>query len=88
MPLGDKVGWEKSESRYCGVETEFNDDMPQFLSFNLSNGGFDFVVAPLVRLLPLLSFNLNFLRTCYLIIGPFCLTNTITTLRSPLYLFS
>ncbi|WCJ30569.1 Protein arginine N-methyltransferase 5 [Euphorbia peplus] len=49
MPLGEKGGWEKSESRYCGVETEFNDDMPQLLSFNLSNGGFDFVVAPLMN---------------------------------------
>lgn len=48
MPLGDKVGWEKSESRYCGVETEFNEDIPQLLSYNISSGGFDFVVAPLV----------------------------------------
>ncbi|KAG8642367.1 hypothetical protein MANES_12G085100v8 [Manihot esculenta] len=48
MPLGDKVGWEKSESRYCGVETEFNEDIPQLLSYNISSGGFDFVVAPLM----------------------------------------
>ncbi|XP_037494442.1 protein arginine N-methyltransferase 1.5 [Jatropha curcas] len=49
MPLGDKAGWEKSESRYCGVETEFDNDMPQLLSFNLSSGGFDFVLAPLMN---------------------------------------
>lgn len=48
MPLGDR-GSDKSEARFCGVETDFNDDMPQVLSFNLSTGGFDFVVAPLVR---------------------------------------
>uniref|UniRef100_A0A7C9EMJ7 Type I protein arginine methyltransferase n=1 Tax=Opuntia streptacantha TaxID=393608 RepID=A0A7C9EMJ7_OPUST len=46
MPLGEKQG-DKSESRYCGVETEFSNDMPQLLHFNI-NGGFDFVVAPLV----------------------------------------
>lgn len=46
MPLGEKQG-DKSESRYCGVETEFSNDMPQLLDFNI-NGGFDFVVAPLV----------------------------------------
>ncbi|KVH91541.1 Protein arginine N-methyltransferase [Cynara cardunculus var. scolymus] len=45
MPLGDNLG-DKSDSRYCGVETEFNDDMPHVLSCNV-NGGFDFVVAPL-----------------------------------------
>jgi len=48
MPLGEKQG-DKSESRYCGVETEFSNDMPQLLHFNI-NGGFDFVVAPLVRM--------------------------------------
>ncbi|KAJ7966077.1 Protein arginine N-methyltransferase [Quillaja saponaria] len=47
MPLGERAG-DKSESRYCGVETEFNDDMPHVLAFNLSSGGFDFVVAPLM----------------------------------------
>ncbi|XP_004501256.1 protein arginine N-methyltransferase 1.5-like [Cicer arietinum] len=47
MPLGDR-GSDKSEARFCGVETDFNDDMPQVLSFNLSTGGFDFVVAPLM----------------------------------------
>lgn len=48
MPLGERAG-DKSESRYCGVETEFNDDMPHLLSFNI-HGGFDFLVAPLVRI--------------------------------------
>ncbi|XP_008796923.1 protein arginine N-methyltransferase 5 [Phoenix dactylifera] len=46
MPLGQRVG-DKSDSRYCGVETEFDYDMPQVLTFNLS-GGFDFVMAPLI----------------------------------------
>ncbi|EHA8586617.1 putative protein arginine N-methyltransferase [Cocos nucifera] len=46
MPLGQRVG-DKSDSRYCGVETEFNYGMPQVLTFNLS-GGFDFVMAPLI----------------------------------------
>ncbi|PKU63943.1 protein arginine N-methyltransferase 5 isoform X1 [Dendrobium catenatum] len=46
MPLGQRVG-DKSDSRYCGVETDFIDDMPHVLTHNLS-GGFDFVVAPLV----------------------------------------
>lgn len=46
MPLGARAG-DKSESRYCGVETEFSDDMPQLLHLNI-DGGFDFVVAPLV----------------------------------------
>ncbi|XP_022851252.1 protein arginine N-methyltransferase 1.5-like isoform X1 [Olea europaea var. sylvestris] len=46
MPLGERAG-DKSESRYCGVETEFNDDMPHLLSFNI-HGGFDFLVAPLI----------------------------------------
>ncbi|KAH9759952.1 protein arginine N-methyltransferase 1.5 [Citrus sinensis] len=48
MALGERGGWDKSESRYCGVETDFNDDMPHLLSFNLSSGGFDFVVATLM----------------------------------------
>ncbi|XP_059663025.1 protein arginine N-methyltransferase 1.5 isoform X1 [Cornus florida] len=47
MPLGERSG-DKSDSRYCGVETEFNDDMPQLLFVNI-NGGFDFVVAPLMN---------------------------------------
>jgi hypothetical protein len=56
MPLGEKAGFEKSQSRYCGVETEFNDDFPQLLNFNLSTGSFDFVVAPLVRPFPFFLF--------------------------------
>ncbi|XP_019417703.1 PREDICTED: protein arginine N-methyltransferase 1.5-like isoform X2 [Lupinus angustifolius] len=47
MPLGERGG-DKTESRYCGVETEFNDDMPHVLAFNLSSAGFDFVIAPLM----------------------------------------
>ncbi|TKY74651.1 arginine N-methyltransferase 1.5 [Spatholobus suberectus] len=47
MPLGERAG-DKSESRYCGVETEFNDDMPHVLHFNLYSGSFDFVLAPLM----------------------------------------
>ncbi|XP_010927141.1 protein arginine N-methyltransferase 5 [Elaeis guineensis] len=46
MPLGQRLG-DKSDSRYCGVETEFDYDMPQVLTLNLS-GGFDFVMAPLI----------------------------------------
>lgn len=48
MPLGERAG-DKSESRYCGVETDFNDDMPNVLSWNISSGGFDFVVATLMN---------------------------------------
>ncbi|OMO61939.1 Protein arginine N-methyltransferase PRMT5 [Corchorus capsularis] len=47
MPLGERVEG-KGESRYCGVETEFDDDVCRLLSFNLSSAGFDFVVAPLM----------------------------------------
>ncbi|XP_057957491.1 protein arginine N-methyltransferase 1.5 [Malania oleifera] len=47
MPLGEK-SWDKSESRYSGVETDFHDDMPRLLAFNLATGGFDFVVSPLM----------------------------------------
>ncbi|XP_073010160.1 protein arginine N-methyltransferase 5 isoform X1 [Typha latifolia] len=46
MPLGQRAG-DKSDSRYCGVETEFDYDMPHVLTGNLS-AGFDFIVAPLV----------------------------------------
>ncbi|KAL6530813.1 Protein arginine N-methyltransferase 5 [Orobanche gracilis] len=47
MPLGERYAGDKSESRYCGVETEFDDDMPSLLSFNIT-GGFDFVLATLM----------------------------------------
>ena len=47
MPLGERSG--DKESRYCGVETEFSDDVPQLLAYNLSSSSFDFVLAPLVR---------------------------------------
>lgn len=46
MPLGQRAG-DKGDSRYCGVEINFTDDMPHALTHNLS-GGFDFVLAPLV----------------------------------------
>lgn len=48
MPLGEKAGWETSNSKFCGVETDFSDDVPSLLSSNIDNGGFDFVLAPLV----------------------------------------
>ncbi|XP_050364121.1 protein arginine N-methyltransferase 1.5 [Argentina anserina] len=47
MPLGERAG-DKSQSRYCGVETEFSDDVPNLLSFHLTHGRFDFAVAPLM----------------------------------------
>lgn len=48
--LGERLG-DKSDSRFCGVETEFQEDMPQLLSFNLSSSAaFDFVVAPVEKL--------------------------------------
>ncbi|KAL6544219.1 Protein arginine N-methyltransferase 5 [Orobanche gracilis] len=47
MPLGERYAGDKSESRYCGVETEFDDDMPNLLSFNIE-GGFDFILATLM----------------------------------------
>ncbi|RZC92028.1 hypothetical protein C5167_027918 [Papaver somniferum] len=46
MPLGQRPG-DKSDSRFCGVETEFDDDVAQVLAFNVS-GGFDFMVLPLM----------------------------------------
>lgn len=46
MPLGQRAG-DKGDSRYCGVEADFSDDMPHLLTHNLT-GGFDFVLAPLV----------------------------------------
>ncbi|XP_031102890.1 protein arginine N-methyltransferase 1.5 isoform X1 [Ipomoea triloba] len=47
MPLGERKGDEKNDSKYCGVETEFDDNMPQLLGRNIL-GGFDFVIAPLM----------------------------------------
>ncbi|XP_062117161.1 protein arginine N-methyltransferase 1.5 [Humulus lupulus] len=47
MPLGERPG-DKSESRYCGVETNFSHDMPQLLSNHICGAGFDFVVAQLM----------------------------------------
>ncbi|CAA0838296.1 Protein arginine N-methyltransferase 1.5 [Striga hermonthica] len=47
MPLGERYAGDKSESRYCGVDAEFSDDMPNLLSLNI-NGGFDFVLATLM----------------------------------------
>ncbi|KAK4486257.1 hypothetical protein RD792_008927 [Penstemon davidsonii] len=47
MPLGEKYAGDKSKSRYCGVETDFDDDIPNLLSFNL-HGGFDFLLATLM----------------------------------------
>lgn len=64
MPLGERAG-DKSESRYCGVETQFNDDMPHVLAFNLSHGSFDFVVAPLVRTFPFLIFIIYNYFSCF-----------------------
>lgn len=49
MPLGqtEEDSRQKNDSRYCGVETEFDNDIPRTLSFSLSTG-FDFIVASLV----------------------------------------
>ncbi|KAJ8758723.1 hypothetical protein K2173_000444 [Erythroxylum novogranatense] len=49
MPLGDKIGYERNECRYCGVETEFTDDTPGLLDFNIRSGGFDFILTPLMN---------------------------------------
>ncbi|GAV63636.1 PRMT5 domain-containing protein [Cephalotus follicularis] len=48
MVLGERGGWDKNESRYCGVETEYGADMPNLLSFNISSASFDFILAPLM----------------------------------------
>ncbi|PIA44062.1 hypothetical protein AQUCO_01800245v1 [Aquilegia coerulea] len=48
MPLGQRTAGDKSESRYCGVETDFNEDMPRLLDFNFS-AGFDFLLTPLMN---------------------------------------
>eukprot|EP01018_Ginkgo_biloba_P031681 Gb_23660 [translate_table: standard] len=45
MPLGQRPG-DKSDSRYCGVETAFSGDVANTLTFNLASG-FDFVLMPL-----------------------------------------
>uniref|UniRef100_A0A2N9EF48 Uncharacterized protein n=1 Tax=Fagus sylvatica TaxID=28930 RepID=A0A2N9EF48_FAGSY len=58
MPLGERSG--DKESRYCGVETEFSDDVPQLLAYNLSSSSFDFVLAPLIGTLRFV-----FLYLCY-----------------------
>ncbi|KAF5202386.1 arginine N-methyltransferase 1.5, partial [Thalictrum thalictroides] len=47
MPLGQRMAGDKSDSRYCGVETDFNEDMPRLLDFNIS-AGFDFLLSPLM----------------------------------------
>ncbi|KZV47655.1 protein arginine N-methyltransferase 1.5 [Dorcoceras hygrometricum] len=47
MPLGDARGSKSDPSRFCGVETAFDDDVPNLFSFNL-HGGFDFMVLPLM----------------------------------------
>ncbi|XP_073315175.1 protein arginine N-methyltransferase 1.5 isoform X1 [Primulina huaijiensis] len=47
MPLGDARGPKSDSSRFCGVETVFEDDVPNLFSFNL-HGGFDFLVVPLM----------------------------------------
>ncbi|EPS62792.1 hypothetical protein M569_11997, partial [Genlisea aurea] len=47
MPLGERYGGDKSESRYCGVEADFDDDVPSLLSYSL-RGGFDFIVVSLM----------------------------------------
>lgn len=49
MPLGQRAG-DSGESRYAGVEVEFDEDIQKTLSESLA-GGFDFVVATLVLLL-------------------------------------
>lgn len=48
MPLGERKGDEKNDSKYCGVETDFDNNMPQLLASNI-RGGFDFLVAPLME---------------------------------------
>lgn len=48
MPLGERGGWERTESRYCGVETDFSNDVTHLLNFNIFTGGFDYILAPLV----------------------------------------
>ncbi|GAU15168.1 hypothetical protein TSUD_09060, partial [Trifolium subterraneum] len=48
MPLGQREG-DATCSRFCGVETHFNNSMKHILDTNLYiGGGFDFVVVPLI----------------------------------------
>lgn len=47
MPLGQRPG-DSGESRYCGAEIGFNDDIQSSLTANLA-GGFDFIVAPITH---------------------------------------
>ncbi|GBG90503.1 hypothetical protein CBR_g50848 [Chara braunii] len=47
MPLGQRSG-DNSESRYCGTEVAYNDEIENTLTANLT-GGFDFIVAPLLN---------------------------------------
>ncbi|KAL1207139.1 Protein arginine N-methyltransferase 1.5 [Cardamine amara subsp. amara] len=51
MPFAEREGWEKSDSKFCGVETDFSDDFRSLLSFNCNtdHGRFDFVLAPLMN---------------------------------------
>ncbi|EFH56835.1 hypothetical protein ARALYDRAFT_343998 [Arabidopsis lyrata subsp. lyrata] len=51
MPFEEKAGWEDSDSKFCGVETDFSDDVSSLISFNTDNGRFDFVLVPLLCLL-------------------------------------
>ncbi|XP_061347751.1 protein arginine N-methyltransferase 1.5-like [Gastrolobium bilobum] len=48
MPLGDREG-DTSKSCFCGVETEFTNDLHHVIDFNIINGGFDLIVAPLMH---------------------------------------
>ncbi|CAI5956562.1 unnamed protein product [Closterium sp. NIES-65] len=45
MPLGQRAG-DASESRYCGADVAYSEDIHHTLAANLA-GGFDFIVAPL-----------------------------------------
>ena len=49
MLLGERSRYK--ESHFCGVEMEFNDDMPLLLSHKLSSTCFDFVIITLVRII-------------------------------------
>lgn len=49
--MGESEGCENTDSKFCGVETDFSDDVPSLLDFNTVHGRFDFVLAPLVCIL-------------------------------------